>query len=74
MNQTTTTTHQTGDTVVFPDPTDEERGRCGTVTRVLRSRRVGSLDRDVTVFVETADGENFHGFAHNFHKVTRFAS
>ena len=70
----TTTTHQAGDTVVFSDPNDDDLGRCGTVARVHRSRRVGSLQYDVIVFVETSDGENFHGFAHDFHSVNRFES
>ena len=71
---TTTTALQAGDTVVFSDPADDERGRCGEVTRVLRSRRVGSLRLTVTVFVTCSNGDEFNGVERNFSKVTRFAA
>mgnify|MGYP003638136342 FL=1 len=69
-----TTALQAGDTVVFSDPADDERGRCGEVTRVLRSRRVGSLRLTVTVFVTCSNGDEFNGVERNFSKVTRFAA
>lgn len=77
MNNTgnTTTPNRTdlkvGDTVCFPCPNDDERGRVGTVTRVLGSTHLATRVRTETVFVTTADGENFHGNARFFQKVGR---
>lgn len=75
MNNTATTTVHTlcvGETVLFADPDCDETARCGTVTRVLRSRALGSLEANVTVEVECSNGDRFHGAEHEFNRVRRF--
>jgi hypothetical protein len=70
---TTTTTNrsglQVGDTVCFPCPHDNERGRVGKVTKVLGSTHLATRVRTETVFVTTSDGDEFHGPARFFRAV-----
>ena len=74
MNNNTTNTdntnHRVGDVVVFADAHDEDRGHCGTVTRVLGQTHLATRVRTVSVWVETADGETFVGDSRNFFKVS----
>lgn len=60
-----------GDTVAWGDANDPDLGHVGTVTRVLRSRRVNSRTLNVTVWAESPTVGRVQGPRRAFQKVGR---